>query len=141
MKTNLRSWLASHKGADWAILYLRLFIGCILLMHNVGKMQVYNEIINNYPSWGIFSSAFIFVVIAGVEVLCALLLIVGFKVRLSAGVMALSLLISLLFLFPQKGFAASELLFVYLGIQVCLLISGGGSYSIDALIPARKLKD
>lgn len=60
----LQTWFKSHKGADWAILYLRLFIGTIILLHNVGKMQAYNEIINYYPSWGIFGSAFIFVAIA-----------------------------------------------------------------------------
>ena len=61
MENKLQTWFKSHKGADWAILYLRLFIGTIILLHNVGKMQAYNEIINYYPSWGIFGSAFIFV--------------------------------------------------------------------------------
>lgn len=64
MENKLQTWFKSHEGADWAILYLRLFIGTIILLHNVGKMQAYNEIINYYPSWGIFGSAFIFVAIA-----------------------------------------------------------------------------
>lgn len=51
----------------------------------------------------------------------------GYKVRLSAAIMAASLLISLLFLFPGKGFGTSELLFVYLGIQVALVISAAES--------------
>ena len=123
MENKLQTWFKSHEGADWAILYLRLFIGTIILLHNVGKMQAYNEIINYYPSWGIFGSAFIFVAIATIEVLCAISLMLGYKVRLSAAIMAASLLISLLFLFPGKGFGTSELLFVYLGIQVALVIS------------------
>ena len=53
---------------------------------------------------GIFGSAFIFVAIATIEVLCAISLMLGYKVRLSAAIMAASLLISLLFLFPGKGF-------------------------------------
>lgn len=69
MENKLQTWFKSHEGADWAILYLRLFIGTIILLHNVGKMQAYNEIINYYPSWGIFGSAFIFVAIATIEVL------------------------------------------------------------------------
>lgn len=102
MENKLQTWFKSHEGADWAILYLRLFIGTIILLHNVGKMQAYNEIINYYPSWGIFGSAFIFVAIATIEVLCAISLMLGYKVRLSAAIMAASLLISLLFLFPAK---------------------------------------
>ena len=132
MENKLQTWFKSHKGADWAILYLRLFIGTIILLHNVGKMQAYNEIINYYPSWGIFGSAFIFVAIATIEVLCAISLMLGYK--------AASLLISLLFLFPGKGFGTSELLFVYLGIQVALVISGGGVYSLDALASAKRAK-
>ena len=49
MENKLQTWFKSHEGADWAILYLRLFIGTIILLHNVGKMQAYNEIINYYP--------------------------------------------------------------------------------------------
>ena len=134
MENKLQTWFKSHEGADWAILYLRLFIGTIILLHNVGKMQAYNEIINYYPSWGIFGSAFIFVAIATIEVLCAISLMLGYKVRLSAAIMAASLLISLLFLFPGKGFGTSELLFVY------LVISGGGVYSLDALASAKRAK-
>ena len=52
MENKLKTWFENHKGSDWAILYLRLFIGTIILLHNVGKMQAYNEIINYYPSWG-----------------------------------------------------------------------------------------
>lgn len=133
MENKLQTWFKNHEGSDWAVLYLRLFIGTIILLHNVGKMQAYNEIINYYPSWGVFSSAFIFVAIATVEVLCAISLMLGYKVRLSAVIMAVSLLVSLLFLFPGKGLGTSELLFIYLGIQVALVISGGGAYSLDAL--------
>ena len=35
MENKLQTWFKSHEGADWAILYLRLFIGTIILLHNV----------------------------------------------------------------------------------------------------------
>ena len=64
MENKLQTWFKSHEGADWAILYLRLFIGTIILLHNVGKMQAYNEIIKYYQSWGIFCIDFIYVAIS-----------------------------------------------------------------------------
>jgi uncharacterized membrane protein YphA (DoxX/SURF4 family) len=36
--------------------------------------------------------------------------------------------------FPDKSFAAGELSFVYMGIYIMLLISGGGRYAIDAFM-------
>lgn len=75
MENKLQTWFKSHRRTDWAILYLRLFIGTIILLHNVGKMRSCNEIINYYPSWGIFGSAFIFVAIATIRVLCAISLV------------------------------------------------------------------
>ena len=36
---------------DWAVLYLRLFLGSIMLFHNIGKIQNYNELISPYPWW------------------------------------------------------------------------------------------
>lgn len=66
---------------------------------------------------GIFGSVFIFIAIATVEALCAISLMPGCKVRLSAAIMAAGMLIPLLFLFPGKGFGTSVPLSVYLEIR------------------------
>lgn len=138
MRRTLRAWLAQYRCMDWAVLYLRLFIGGILLLHNIGKMQHYDEIINAYPSLLFTDSAATFVVICVAEVLFAVMLMLGLWVRLSAAVMALGMLVSVLLVFPSAGFLAAELQFVYMGIYVFLIISGAGAYSFDAALFAKK---
>lgn len=138
MRRTLREWLEQYRCMDWAVLYLRLFIGGILLLHNIGKMQQYDRIIDSYPSLPLMDSAATFVAICVAEVLFAVLLMLGLWVRFSAAVMAAGMLISILFLFPSAGFLAAELQFVYMGTYVFLLISGAGAYSFDAALFAKK---
>ena len=37
------------RSTDWAVLYLRLFLGGMILLYNIGNIQNYNEIIDSYP--------------------------------------------------------------------------------------------
>lgn len=130
MRRTLREWLEQYRCMDWAVLYL--------LLHNIGKMQQYDRIIDSYPSLPLMDSAATFVAICVAEVLFAVLLMLGLWVRFSAAVMAAGMLISILFLFPSAGFLAAELQFVYMGTYVFLLISGAGAYSFDAALFAKK---
>lgn len=116
---------------DWALLYMRLFIGGILLMHNIGKLQVYNEIVNYYPQIMGLGSAATLIVIAIIEVVCAALIIIGIRVRIAAAIMAVGMFLSILFFFTDKGWTLDELQFVYMGTYIFLIISGGGAYSYD----------
>ena len=69
--------LSTRRWNDTAILFLRLFIGAMMLTH------------------GMFVATFV--------------------------------------AFPDKSFADGELSFVYMGIYIFLIISGGGEYSLDRL--------
>lgn len=117
---------------DWAVLYMRLFTGAMMLFHNIGKIQNYNEIIDSYPSLLHINPAVVFVVVTIAEVLLAVLIIMGLWVRMAALVMALGILL----MFVWGGFGAGEPDFVWLGIYVFLVVSGGGLYGFDtALAP------
>ena len=95
-----------------------------MLFHNIGKMQDYNEIVNSYPSFASAGSAATFVVVTVAEVLLAVAIIMG-----------------ILLMFAWGGFGAGELEFVWLGVYVFLIISGGGLYAFDtALAPAKPKK-
>lgn len=137
MEKRIGEWIEQYRHMDWAVLYMRLFAGGMLLFHNVGKMQDYNEIVNSYPSFALVGSAAMFVIVTVVEVLLAVAIILGLWVRLSALIMALGILM----LFAWGGFGVGELEFVWLGIYVFLIVSGGGLYAFDAaLAPLRAKK-
>ncbi len=127
MRRKIQDWIEQYRCMDWAVLYLRLFIGGIMLFHNIGKVQNYNEIITSYPSLLYIDSSAVFVIVTVAEVLLSVLIMMGLWVRFSALLMALGLI----FMFAA-GLGAGELEFVYLGIYVFLMVSGGGIYAFDA---------
>ena len=125
MGKRIEDWIGQYRHMDWAVLYMRLFAGGMMLFHNIGKMQDYNEIVNSYPSFASAGSAATFVVVTVAEVLLAVAIIMGIWVRM----------------FAWGGFGAGELEFVWLGVYVFLIISGGGLYAFDtALTPAKPKK-
>lgn len=121
----------SYRRPDTGILFLRLFIGGIVLMHNVGKLQTYNEIIDSYPAMLFGSSAVTFTVFSICETMFAVMIMCGFQVRFAAFVMALGMFLSL-FADGSDGTGASATLqFVYMGIYIFFVLAGGGKYSFD----------
>lgn len=127
MRKRISDWIEQYRCMDWAVLYLRLFTGAMMLFHNIGKIQNYNEIINSYPSLLYINPPAVFVIGTLIEVVAAVLIILGLWVRAAALVMALGILL----MFAWGGFGAGELEFVWLGIYVFLIVSGGGFYAFD----------
>lgn len=129
-----QEWIEQYRHLDWAVLYLRLFVGGMMLFHNIGKIQNYNEIITSYPSLLYINNAATFVIIAAVEVALSVLIIMGIWVRMAALVMVLGILL----IFAWGGFGAGAVAFLWLGIYVFLVISGGGSYAFAETTSAPK---
>ena len=118
MGKRIEDWIGQYRHMDWAVLYMRLFAGGMMLFHNIG-------------------SAATFVVVTVAEVLLAVAIIMGIWVRMSALILSLGILL----MFAWGGFGAGELEFVWLGVYVFLIISGGGLYAFDtALTPAKPKK-
>ena len=77
MEKRIGERIAQCRHMDWAVLYMRLFAGGMMLFHNIGKMQDYNEIVNSYPSFASAGSAATFVVVTVAEVLLAVAIIMA----------------------------------------------------------------
>ena len=131
---NVLSWLSSDRWFDSAILFMRIFIGAMMLTHGIGKLQNYNAIVNSFPDPLGIGSPVSFAIITFVEVGCSVLIIIGLFTRLATLPLIFGMFVATFIAFPDKSFAAGELSFVYMGIYIMLLISGGGRYAIDAFM-------
>lgn len=130
--------MAAQRRMDAALLYLRLFTGGVVLLHNVGKMQTYNEIIDGYPPLLFDSPTLSFALFTILEVAFAMMIMCGLWVRFSSFLMALGMFLSIFVVVPTAGMAAGTLQFVYMGIYIFFVISGGGRYAFDSLLWGRK---
>ena len=131
--TTLLSSLSSDRWFDSAILFMRIFIGAMMLTHGIGKIQNYNVIVNSFPDPLGIGSAVSFTLITLTEVGCSVLIIMGLFTRLATLPLIFGMYVATFIAFPEKTFAEGELSFVYMGIYIMLLVSGGGRYALDAL--------
>ena len=134
MRRSISDWAARYRCMDWGTLYLRIFLGGSIFFHNVWKMQNYNEMIGSYPSLFGSGGATSFVVASTAEVLMAVLLLLGFRVRLAAAAMAAGML----WLFFADGIPSGETALVYAAVYAALVITGGGLFSFDGFAAPRK---
>ena len=100
MEKKMTGRIGEYRRMDWAVFYMRLFTGAMMLFHNIGKIQNYNEIIGSYPALLHIEPAAVFVIVTVAEALLAVLIIMGLWVRMSALVMSLGILL----MFAWGGF-------------------------------------
>lgn len=130
-----------YRRVDAALLYLRLFIGGVVLLHNIGKMQTYNEIIEGFPALIFDSPTVTFAVFTIVEVAFAMMIMCGLWVRFASFLMALGMFLSIFVVVPTSGMTAGTLQFIYMGIYIFFVIAGGGRYALDSALWRRKVVD
>ena len=128
-----------YRRVDAALLYLRLFIGGVVLLHNIGKMQTYNEIIEGFPALIFDSPTVTFAVFTIVEVAFAMMIMCGLWVRFASFLMALGMFLSIFVVVPTSGMTAGTLQFIYMGIYIFFVIAGGGRYALVSALWRRKV--
>jgi putative oxidoreductase len=135
-----RQAVCQIKRSAMAILFLRLFIGGVMLLHIIGKMQTYDNLVLEYPSIMGFSSATTLALSMIVEALLAAMIMIGVATRFVAAAMIVFTLLSIVKMVQFGGFTIPSLKvnFLYLGIYVTLLISGSGIYGFNVPWLSRK---
>lgn len=133
MKTAKNISTRQHHRSDVAILFLRLFIGGVMLLHIVGKMQAYDNILLTYHRILGLDAATSFAVITILEGLFAAMIILGVATRFASAMMLIVVAMSIAeaLLNDTPDVATAKLNFVYMGIYITLLISGGGGYAFN----------
>ena len=139
MKDSLQRVLRSQ-GCEMAILFLRVFIGGVMLLHMIGKLQDYDNYVLNFQSIVGLNHATSFALSILFEGLFAVMIIMGVGTRLAAALMAIVMIVSICEALMQETVTdgESKLEFIYIGIYITLVISGGGRYAISSMFLNRK---
>ena len=108
--------LRQYRFIDRAILFLRLFVGVLIALHIIDKLQTYNFVLTGYPALLFDSSWATFVIFTALEALFAVMIILGYGTRFAAFVMALGMFVEIFIIYPSLGWLGVERQILYIGI-------------------------
>ena len=123
---------------DLILLFARIAVGCFMLVHGLPKLEKWmagGEIEFADPLGVGAKTSLLLVVIA--EVVCSILLILGFATRLALVFLLFTMIIVAFIIHSLEPFEAKEKAFLYLTIFGLLFITGSGRYSVDYLLYSR----
>lgn len=126
-----------NRNANIGILILRLSIGVLMLMHGIAKIKNGTGYIeSSFDKAGLPAALAYTVYIT--EVLAPLMLIVGFRTRIAALLVAGTMLVVMVFVMPAKltqtietGAWALELQGLFMFGSIALFFLGGGRYALS----------
>jgi putative oxidoreductase len=118
---------------DLGLLLIRVWF-CISLFvkHGIEKVFHYSDMLTKFPD-PIHVGPTVGLTFAMIaDFVCTLLIIIGLGTRLSALFMVINLLVIFIFM-HQFSFmdGHAELVYVYLGLAIFIVIAGPGKYSLD----------
>lgn len=124
---------------DAGILTWRIILGVIMLIHGIYKLINGISFIN-----GLFTELGLPEVLAYSvhigETIAPLLLIIGYRTKISAAILVLTMIVAVALVFPDKVFALNEVggwfielnAFFFFG-AIGLLFTGGGKYAVSSI--------
>ncbi len=108
--------------------------------HGIGKVSDLfagrTEFFDPFGIGGVASLA----LVAFAEFVCALAVVLGYKVRWAAMPVIASMTVAVLLFHGDDGFADRELALLYAGSFVTLMLTGGGKFSADELLGKRTVR-
>ena len=122
------TFLLSECCSNAARLFLRLFVGILMLTHGIAKIENFDTLVDTFPD------PIGLPLIILVEVGASILVMVGFLTRLALIPLIFSMIVAAFLTFPTFALATSELPLMYLGIFITLLLAGPGKCSVDYLL-------
>ena len=130
------------KGVDAALLIARITIAVLMLTHGLPKlgMLLSGEPVQ-FPALFGLSAGMSLTLAVFAEVICSLLILVGFATRLAVIPLGITMLVALFAIHGADPFAKQEPALQYLLVYVVLFLAGSGKYSVDYLLQKRSLNN
>ncbi len=117
------------------LLLFRLCLGCFMLTHGVGKLDMLiNEGPASFPDPLGVGNYLSLVLVVIAEFACSILLILGLATRLAAIPLIITMLVAVFIIHANDGFGKQELGLMYLVSYCLILVTGAGKFSLDFLI-------
>ena len=138
MNKHLLLLAREYRFMDRAILFLRLFVGVLIALHIIDKLQTYNFVLTGYPALLFESSWATFVIFTLLEALFAVMLVLGWGTRFAAFIMALGMFVEIFIIYPSLGWLGVERQILYIGIYITLVVSGSGRYGLESHIDRKR---
>jgi putative oxidoreductase len=124
------SWLAP--------LFARITVGWVFLWSGWGKLNNLPQVTQNFVGWGIPHANLLAPFVSGVEFFGGLFLLLGLCTRISAGALAVTMIVAIRSAKWADVDSLETLLgfdeFEYLALFLWLAIAGAGAISIDCLL-------
>lgn len=127
------------KNIDLSLLVLRIAGGALILTHGIGKIAPLfgSEQIQFPDPIGLGATTSLALAVLA-EVVCAILLILGFATRFAVIPLLITMLVAVFIIHIADPFARQELPLLYASIYLVILIAGAGKFSIDNMIFNKK---
>jgi len=124
---------------DVALLLARVGIAALMLSHGLPKLSMlFSSAPVQFPSVMGLGSGVSLSLAVFAEVLCSVLILVGFKTRLATIPLIITMLVAALLIHGNDPLATREPSLQYLLAFVVLLFAGSGRYSLDHLVKNQK---
>lgn len=117
-----------------SVLFLRLFIGIVMLSHGIPKLLSFSTLSATFPDPLGLTPAFSLLLCIMAEVFCSILLIVGAFTRLATLPLIFNMLVIITVVHAGDPFSVKELPLFYLIIYLFILLFGPGKFSFDSFI-------
>ncbi len=130
----------SSAGTATGLLVLRVVTGVIMIVHGWQKFFVDGiaGVSAFFGSMGIPAAGAGAVAVATIELVGGLLLLAGLGTRVVGALFAAAMIGAIVFVHGANGFLATgggyEFVLLLAGVGVALALTGGGRFSVDALI-------
>lgn len=127
---------------DLGLLILRMSTSLLMIcLHGWPKITSYLEGQDSFPELlGLGSTTGLLLAIFA-EVICSILLIIGFFTRVTVIPLAVTMCVAAFIFNADQSILVKEKALIYLVIYICLLIAGSGKYSIDFLLQQKFIKN
>ena len=127
------------KNIDVSLLILRLAGGALMLTHGIGKVApLFGSDPIEFPDPIGLGATTSLALAVFAEVVCAILLILGFATRFVVIPLLITMSVAVLVVHVSDPFARKELPLLYASIYLVILIAGAGKFSIDNMIFNKK---